>query len=79
MTSTASPRHVAATTRTTLGLWQYLTALCFALTLLLACMPDGVAEPIQAVIAWLVVGVAATLSVLVIVKGLERLLDCEAD
>lgn len=48
-----------------------------ALTGLLLALPDGLAEPLQTLIGWAIGGVAATGAVLAIVKGLERLLDCE--
>jgi hypothetical protein len=44
----------------------------------LAVLPDGVAEPVQAVICWVIVGITAVAAVIVIAKGLERFLDSEA-
>jgi len=45
---------------------------------LLAILPEGTAEPLQTVIAWLMVAMVATLAVILVAKGLERLLDCES-
>ncbi len=58
--------------------WSALIGLGLALTALLVLLPDGVADPVQVLIGWLVVGIAAVISIITIVKGLERLLDCEA-
>ncbi|HYW57290.1 MAG TPA: hypothetical protein VE934_10030 [Polaromonas sp.] len=58
--------------------WAVLIALCLALTALLVLLPDGVADPVQVLVGWLVVGIAAVVSIVTIVKVLERLLDCEA-
>lgn len=41
--------------------------------------PDGVAEPVQNLAGWLLGGGVAALAVIAVVKGLERLLDCEGD
>ena len=41
-------------------------------------LPDGVAEPLQAMLAWTVVAAVAVLAVMAIAKGLDRLLDCES-
>ena len=50
------------------------------LVMFLAFTPDGVAEPLQALVQFaLVVGAVAALAVTAMVKGLERLLDCETD
>jgi len=54
----------------------FLTTLGLLTGLLLA-LPDGLAEPLQTLIGWAIGGVAAAGAVLAIVKGLERLLDCE--
>ena len=45
---------------------------------LLALLPEGMAEPVQTLVAWLMVGTVATLAVMLVAKGLERLLDCES-
>lgn len=45
---------------------------------LLALLPEGMAEPVQTLVAWLMVGMVATLAVMLVAKGLERLLDCES-
>ena len=39
---------------------------------------EGAAEPLQTLIAWLMVAMVATLAVILVAKGLERLLDCES-
>ena len=69
---TTQPRHFFAA-------WQILPAAFALLVMFLAFTPDGVAEPLQALAGWLVVGAVAALAVTAIVKGLERLLDCETD
>ncbi len=58
--------------------WTVLIGLCLSLTVLLIVLPDGVADAVQVLIGWLVVGLAAVISVVAIVQGLERLLDCDA-
>ena len=55
----------------------WLGAALVFLGALLAMLPDGTVELIQTVIAWLVVAMVATLAVIVVARGLERLLDCE--
>lgn len=57
------------------SLWLAVAAA--ALMAVLIGLPDGVAEPLQAVLAWTVVAMVAVLAVMVIAKGLDRLLDCE--
>jgi hypothetical protein len=59
--------------------WQGLLALLIGLIAFLVLMPDGVADRAQTVAGWLVMGLVATLAVVTIAKGLERLLDCESD
>lgn len=61
------------------SLWQVLPVLMVALLGFLALTPDGIAEPLQDFAGWLVVGGVATLAVMAIVTGLERLLDCEGN
>lgn len=56
----------------------WLVAALACLGALLAMLPDGTAEPLQTVVAWLMVGIVATLAVILVAKGLERLLDCES-
>ena len=58
------------------SLWLAVAAI--ALMAVLIGLPDGVAEPLQAVLAWTVVAAVAVLAVVAIAKGLDRLLDCEA-
>lgn len=53
----------------------WLLAAFIALASLLAAVPDGMAAPLQAVIGWLLVGIAAAAAVIAIAEGLERLLD----
>lgn len=57
------------------GLW--LAGTMAALMALLIGLPDGVAEPLQTVLAWSVVAMVAVLAVLTVAKGLDLLLDCE--
>jgi cell division protein FtsW (lipid II flippase) len=74
--STTAHRHPPkAYARRTL-LW--LAAGVAALVMILIGLPDGVAEPLQAVLAWTVVAAVAVLAVMAIAKGLYRLLDCES-
>lgn len=56
----------------------WLVAAFAGLGALLAILPEGTAEPLQTVIAWLMVAMVATLAVILVAKGLERLLDCES-
>lgn len=56
----------------------WLVAAFAGLGALLASLPEGAAEPLQTVIAWLMVAMVATLAVILVAKGLERLLDCES-
>lgn len=62
----------------TFGPATWLVAAFAGLGALLALLPDGMAEPMQTVVAWLMVAVLATLAVILVAKGLERLLDCES-
>lgn len=62
-----------------LGPWQTLLAVLVGVITVLLLLPEGVADAAQAVAGWLVVGMVAALALLAIVKGLERLQDCEAD
>lgn len=59
--------------------WQGLLAVLVGLIAFLVLLPDGVAESAQNVVGWLLMGLVATLAVVAIAKGLERLLDCESD
>ncbi|MDO9359436.1 MAG: hypothetical protein Q7T70_10645 [Polaromonas sp.] len=56
-----------------------LSAVLAALVAFMVLMPEGVAESAQALAAWGVIGLIAVFAVLAIAKGLERLLECEAD
>jgi hypothetical protein len=57
--------------------WQVLPVLLVALIGFLTLTPDGIAEPLQDFAGWLLVGGVATLAVMAVVTGLDRLLDCE--
>ena len=57
------------------SLWLAVAVAAFV-TILIG-LPDGVAAPLQAVLAWSVVAAVAVLAVMAIAKGLDRLLDCE--
>lgn len=59
--------------------WQLLPVALVALIAFLTLTPEGVAEPMQDVACWLLVGSVATFAVLAIVKGLDRLLDCDGE
>lgn len=59
------------------GFWPRLLAAFIGLTVLLALLPDGVADSAQALLGWLVMGMVAVITVIAIVQGLERLLDCD--
>ena len=69
----------AASSRLSFPAWQVLPAMLVALIALLTLTPDGIAEPLQDFAGWLVVGGVATLAVMAIVTGLDRLLDCEGN
>lgn len=56
----------------------WLVAALVCLGALLAMLPEGTAEPLQTVIAWLMVAMVATLAVILVARGLDRLLDCES-
>jgi len=76
---TESPaRRVSATPPYFGEPWAWLLAILAGLTSLLALVPEGIAEPLQTVIGWLIIGIVAALGVMAIVRGLERLLDCES-
>ncbi|MEO8023278.1 hypothetical protein [Polaromonas sp.] len=77
---TESPnRRVSARPQHRPEFWVWLLAAVVGLTGLLALVPDGMAEALQTVIGWLIIGIVAALGVMAIVRGLERLLDCERD
>lgn len=63
--------------RVAFGPAAWLIAAMVCLGALLAMLPEGTVEPMQTVIAWLVVAIVAALAVILVAKGLERLLDCE--
>ncbi|WP_395057200.1 hypothetical protein [Polaromonas sp.] len=67
-----SSLHVAAA-------WVYIASTFAALVAFLALTPDGIVEPAQTLAGWLVGGGVAALAVGTVVRGLERLLDCETD
>jgi hypothetical protein len=76
---TESPtRRVSATPAYLGGPWAWLLVILAGLTGLLVLVPEGIAEPLQTVIGWLIIGIVAALGVMAIVRGLERLLDCES-
>jgi uncharacterized membrane protein len=78
--STASPlKPASARSLAFAGPATWLLAALAGLITVLALLPDGSAEALQTVIGWLIVGLVATLGVMAIVKGLERLLDCETE
>ena len=56
----------------------WLAAVASASVIILIGLPDGVAEPLQAMLAWTVVAAVAVMAVMAIAKGLDRLLDCES-
>lgn len=56
----------------------WLVAALVGLGALLAILPEGTAEPLQTVMAWLMVAMVAILAAMLVAKGLERLLDCES-
>lgn len=62
-----------------LSAWQLLPAMLIALIGFLALTPDGIAEPMQDFAGWLVIGGVASLAVMAVVTGLDRLLDCEGN
>lgn len=76
---TESPaRRVSTNPRRFWGPWAWLLTALVGLTSLLVLVPDGVGEPLQTVIGWLIIGIVAAFCVMAIVRGLERLLDCES-
>lgn len=78
MTSaTPDSAYAHAPTIVTSRIRVWLAGLATASIAALVGLPDGVAEPLQAVLAWSVVAAVAVLGVMAIAKGLERLLDCE--
>lgn len=58
--------------------WLSVASTFAVLIAFLTLTPDGVAEPVQTVAGWLVGGGVAALAVSAVVKGLERLLDCDS-
>lgn len=74
----SSPSHAASSQRM-FSAWQALPVALAALIGFLTLTPDGVAEPLQDFAGWLLVGGVATLAVMAIVTGLNRLLDCEGN
>ncbi|WP_341919580.1 hypothetical protein [Polaromonas sp. YR568] len=56
----------------------WLVVALVGLGTLLAMLPEGTAEPLQTVIAWLMVAMVATLAAILVARGLERLLECES-
>lgn len=78
--STASPlKPVTARSLASFSPATWLLAALAALITVLAVLPDGSVEAVQTVIGWLIIGLVAALGVMAIVKGLERLLDCETE
>ena len=78
MTSaTASSAYAHAPKTATRRICLWLAGVATTFIAVLVGLPDGVAEPLQAVLAWSVVAAVAILAVMAIAKGLERLLDCE--
>ncbi|MES2383388.1 MAG: hypothetical protein V4593_02495 [Pseudomonadota bacterium] len=73
-----APAH-AAGSQGLFSAWQALPVALAALIAFLTLTPDGVAEPLQDFAGWLLVGGVATLAVMAIVTGLNRLLDCEGN
>lgn len=81
--ATSSPTDAPGTAGTRqrhspFGPAAWLVVALVGLGALLAMLPDGTAEPLQTVIAWLMVAVVAILAAMLVAKGLERLLDCES-
>lgn len=74
------PRHRGGTRErhSPFGPAAWLVTALVGLGALLALLPEGTAEPLQTVIAWLMVAMVAALAVILVAKGLERLLDCES-
>lgn len=78
--STASPlKPVSVRSLAFFNPAAWLLAALVSLITVLAVLPDGSAEPLQTAIGWLIIGLVAALGVMAIVKGLERLLDCETE
>ncbi|OOG39839.1 hypothetical protein [Polaromonas sp. A23] len=78
--STVSPLKPApASSLAFFGPATWLLAALAGLITVLAVMPDGSAEALQTAIGWLIIGLVAALGVMAIVKGVERLLDCETE
>lgn len=75
MTSASSSAQAPATTGRRVSRW--LAVVAAALVAVLIGLPEGVAEPLQALLAWAVVATVAVLAVVAIATGLDRLLDCE--
>lgn len=75
----AAPTAKSVSLRPAFPAWHVLPAMLVALIAFLTLTPDGIAEPLQDFAGWLVVGGVATLAVMAIVTGLDRLLDCEGN
>ena len=75
-TSSTAPGHPPTAPARRALLW--LAVAVASLMAVLIGLPDGVAEPLQAVLAWTVVAALAVLAVIAMAKGLDRLLDCES-
>jgi hypothetical protein len=89
MTLAATPPQVCPSRRPALAdaevsrrffhAWQLLPVVLVALVAFLLLTPDDIAEPMQDLAGWLVIGGVATLAVMAIVTGLDRLLDCDGN
>ena len=82
MTLAASSPEVhrsGAPQRFSFSAWYLLPVLMVALIGFLTLVPDGIAAPIQDFVGWLLVAGMATLAVMAVVTGLDRLLDCEGN
>jgi hypothetical protein len=75
-TSSTAHRHPPKAYALSTSLW--MAAGVAALVMILIGLPDGVAEPLQALLAWSTVAAVAVLALIAIAKGLDRLLDCES-
>ena len=60
------------------GTLAWLAAAVAAFAVISIGLSDGVAEPPKAEVSWTVVAAVTVLAVMVIAKGLDRLLDCES-
>jgi uncharacterized membrane protein YadS len=77
--STHTRTSMNAKSRHGLSAWHVLPVVYALLLAFLVFTPEGVAEPLQSLASWLVIAGVAALAVAAVVKGLERVLDCEAD